>query len=126
MAKLSELTLRYKQRLSHVQQNSCAELSNRVLARTPVDSGSLRASWTPNKGEPVAINVDTTTGGTRHDITSVIHSLKLGDTYSLANGQPYARRIEYEGYSPQAPAGMLRVSVAEWSQIVAEEVKRGS
>jgi len=31
--------------------------------------------------------------------------------------------IEYEGHSQQAPAGMLRVSTAEWDDIVARNIR---
>lgn len=30
----------------------------------------------------------------------------------FGNGKPYASRIEYEGYSKQAPNGMLRKNIA--------------
>ena len=35
----------------------------------------------------------------------------------LINETPYAQRVE-EGWSTQAPAGMLRVSLLEWPQII--------
>lgn len=122
MASISDFTRLYQQRLTSVVRKSCAEISTRIVARTPVDSGSLRASWTPNNGEPIAENVDIAQGGSRHDIASVVNNIEAGDTFSLANGQPYARRIEYEGHSPQAPAGMVRITAAEWPQIVREAV----
>ena len=119
---VSDFAKLYQQRMASVIRQSCAELSTRVIARTPVDSGDLRASWTPNKGEPKAVNVDTASGGSRHDIAAVVNSLEAGDTYSLANGQPYAQRIEYEGHSPQAPSGMVRITIAEFPQIVRSAV----
>ena len=78
-----------------------------------------------NNGAPITSNINIDEGDTRrHDIPGVINSLKAGDAYSLANGQDYAREIEYEGRSRiKAPRGMLRVSVAEWQSIVTQAVR---
>ena len=98
---------------------SAAAISAKVVARTPVESGSLKASWTPGINEIVADNIDTRSETRRHDYAAVCNRLQAGDKYSLANGQDYARKIEYEGWSRyKAPQGMLRISVAEWDQIV--------
>jgi len=37
---------------------------------------------------------------------------------------PYIERLEYEGWSAQAPSGMLRVSLAEFPRIVENEIKK--
>ena len=106
-------------------RESCNVLATKVIMRSPVMFGSLRASWNPNNGEPVASNVDIRGGDPmpqRNKLASVINTLAVGDRFSLANGQPYARKIEYEGHSMQAPNGMLRVSVAEWPDIVKRAV----
>lgn len=109
---------RYHDKLDNVYRESCALISSKVITRTPVDTGLLRHSWTPSKGNPDFSNV----GGS---VAEVCNSLQIGETYSLGNGQPYVRRIEYEGHSPQAPDGMMRRSIAEWQQFVDEAV-RGS
>lgn len=120
--KLAQIIAKYHDQLEKVQRESCALISSKVVSRTPVDTGSLRASWTPSNGEPKATNITirftTNQSQPRHDITAVINSLSIGDTYSLANGQEYVREIEYTGHSPQAPEGMMRRSIAEWQQIV--------
>ena len=123
MAKLAVIISNYKKRSQAVFQDACLELSSKVVTRTPVHLGSLRASWHPNIGEPVAKNVDININDDspmpdRNKISSVIARLDIGDKFSLGNGQPYARPIEYEGHSPQAPEGMLRRSVEEWPDIV--------
>ena len=125
MKKLTALIKGYRADTESMLRLSCSAISNKTVARTPVDEGDLRASWTPNNGDPIARNVSS--GDTRNDIAAVINTLKLGDTYSFANGQPYARRIEYEGHSKnQAPNGMRDISVAEWSSIVSKAVRDAS
>jgi len=44
------------------------------------------------------------------------NKLKAGQTFYLTNNLPYIRRLEYEGWSNQAPAGMLRTSLADAEQ----------
>ena len=124
MAELAALIRKYKGDILSSYRLSCAALSAKVIDRTPVESGSLKASWTPNKGDPVAININIPGDSRRHNVTGVCNSLKLGEKYSLANGQPYVRRIEYERWSRyKAPAGMLGISTAEWDDIVDKAVR---
>lgn len=126
MAKLATLVEKYRTRALSTARLSAAVLANRVITRTPVDKSSLQNSWTANNGPPIANNVtvdQVTPYPERTKITQVVNSLKIGDTFSFANGKPYARRIEYEGWSAKRPEGMLRVSVAEWDAIVAQVAK---
>jgi len=116
MATLGDLIRTYQNRTEDMLRLSCAELSALVITRTPVDTGVLQKSWTPKKGEPDYSN----RGGS---VDAVTNTLEVGDTYSLGNGQPYVGVIEYEGHSQQAPAGMLRVSTAEWDDIVARNIR---
>jgi hypothetical protein len=45
------------------------------------------------------------------------------DVVYMTNSLPYAEKIEYEGYSRQAPQGMLRANVAKWQRIVKAKAK---
>lgn len=106
-----------------------AFLSEEVIELTPRLSGSLVNSWTPNNGPPIARNVNIDVNNpwaSRVNFSSVVNSLKLGDTYSLGNGQPYAARIEFEGHSSlKAPAGMLMVTLSRL-QVLTDGAVRGS
>ena len=88
---------------------------NKVQKKTPVDSGALRRSWT------VALNaVPSNYDGSQIAITQA----RLSDTIVIATDKPYAPMLEYptpsktgkvtmQGYSSQAPRGMIRISVDE-------------
>ena len=43
-----------------------------------------------------------------------------GNVVYLTNNLPYAQRLEYEGWSKQAPAGMVRVNMARIADIMKE------
>lgn len=96
--------------VNKVQVEAAKEVLDRVEKRTPVGDpslwkspappgyvpGSLRASWTLTFNQVTPLNV----------------------TATLENSQPYAERVEY-GWSTQAPEGMLRITIKEWSDIIA-------
>lgn len=91
----------------------------RVQSKTPVDSGALRRSWTVAlNGFPSGYNGDQT----------AIYQIKYGDVIVIATNKPYAPMLEYglypnppkkptgktkNGYSVQAPKGMVRITVQE-------------
>lgn len=87
-------------------------LSNDIISDTPVLSGRLRNNWFPsiNSGSTA------TTESTGNEAQSRVQSLrmKLGDTFYLTNNLPYAGRIEFEGHSKKAPAGMVRINIVKW------------
>ena len=108
--------IKARRNLENIIRQPAARLSAAVVSDTPVETGALRGSWTPNKGSPRANNVD---GGANQNIAGVINSLKPGDKFYLCNGQPYGPRIEYEGWShDKAPAGMVRINTARFAEFV--------
>lgn len=106
------------------------ELSNRVIMKSPVDKGQFINNWMVGNGA-----IDTTTNENTTEKNAAIlknsleiNSLKInGQTIYITNSLPYAYRLEYEGWSKvKAPAGMVRVTLAELNSItnkVAFEVK---
>lgn len=52
---------------------------------------------------------------------SVVSAAKAGRVYYLYNPLPYAKRIE-EGWSRQAPVGLVALTVVEWNNIVENAV----
>lgn len=117
MALLRDLIAQYKDDLTSIARISCTTVAVKTINRTPVDEGTLRRSWTPAIGR-----IDFSNHG--GDLTPVINRLQIGDRFTLGNGQPYVRVIEYEAHSSQAPQGMMRISVAEWDQIVADAARK--
>ena len=119
---------RVKEEPVAVIRHVAEEMSDRVIHRTPVDTGEARGNWRP------AINaIDQ-----QHDPNSLDQSgdvqtaqakaaaeqMKLGDVFSLANSTPYIGQLEYEAKSGQAPNGFLGITVAEFPLIVEEAARR--
>ena len=96
------------------------DITSRVVDRSPVDTGRFRANWTLQIG---AIDYTTTQavdpGGeaTASRLASALPKTVTGTVIYIANSLPYAWRLE-TGYSKQAPAGMVGLTVAEYASIV--------
>lgn len=117
------------------------EVFRTVVLRSPVDTGRFRSNWNysldspdysispvdpslkPRKpGDPVPTSAPTTIGGDRGtQQAAMVLTMKAGTVSFLSNGLPYAQRLE-NGYSKQAPLGMVRLTAAEFSQHVRDGV----
>lgn len=116
-------------------------LAENIIRATPVDTGWARANWYPTinrkpdppntgksnpnhdaqttvgmrgKAKRVALAKNSTAGAQQSlDRTGQVFSGgKSGDVFTLANGVPYIAMLE-NGYSKQAPLGMVANSVAK-------------
>lgn len=123
MATIKELAKKYKDDLESIAVISSGALATSVIDATPRDQGDLENSWTSGINEVKTRNVFVSKGDSSRNDHTIVDNLKLGDTYYFANGQPYAYRIEYEGYSWRRPQGMLGVSVAKWDSIVDNAIR---
>lgn len=92
------------------------ELFNRVIQKSPVDTGRFRANWNCSIGSPdlsTSQAIDPSGSGAISKATSTVVSYTLnGQSVFLTNNLPYADRLE-NGWSKQAPNGMVRLSVME-------------
>jgi hypothetical protein len=107
------------------------EILSRVVLKSPVDTGRFRANWNIGNGTPDSGTtelLDKQGGNTILVGDYTLKSIKInGQIIYVTNSLPYAYRLEYEGWSRQAPAGMVRVTLAELGGIareIASEVRR--
>lgn len=95
-----------------------------IIRATPVDTGRLRANWLTNVGMPgdgVSDSEDPTGAAAMARVSQNLGG--VNDVVYFNNNLPYAERIEYDGWSAQAPEGMVRVNVARWQKIVEQAVQ---
>jgi len=86
--------------------------------------GRFRGNWQVSIGAPAsgALDaIDPTGSATLAAGQAVISVAKAGQVQYLVNNLPYAKRIE-EGWSRQAPAGLVAITVVEWNNIVEDAV----
>lgn len=98
-----------------LQKKLALEALRRVVLKSPVDTGRFRGNWQVAIGvrpNGVVETVDPSGGATIANGTRPISALDQLDVVYLVNNLPYAQRLE-DGYSGQAPQGMVAVTVAE-------------
>lgn len=91
----------------------CLDLLTGIVLKTPVDTGRARANWFTSIGSPsakVTVSTDPSGSSTISGALTAI-SKATGNVLWITNNLPYIYRLEFEGWSKQAPAGMVRVTI---------------
>lgn len=98
------------------------DMFSRVIQMSPVDTGRFKGNWQCSL-DAAATNpidrVDDTAQGDRGNavfdaMSDFVQANPAGRVTYLSNALPYAYRLEYEGWSKQAPVGMIRVTAREF------------
>lgn len=113
------------------------KLWSAIINMTPVDEGRARSSWFATGKQPstkVSNTTDKQGASTINKAEQVVMSIKDYSTFTLTNNLPYIDKLEFGGYgdgpkttggySKQAPAGMVRVSIMRFNKLLAEEAKK--
>lgn len=109
---------------------------DKIVMRTPVDTGRARASWgiaqgtrptaVPppfNKAEKISKSAATAAAKAQQQKFQGTDPAKVAfGVFWIFNNLPYIVPLEY-GHSKQAPAGMVRVSLAEVEMEIARYLK---
>lgn len=109
-----------RDRADLVVRKVALDVGSRVVMRSPVDTGRFRANWQYGVGQPnVTVTEGLDKGGTATiaRIGAAAATVRLGDVIYLSNSLPYALRLE-AGWSKQAPAGMVGLTVLEFQAAV--------
>lgn len=101
----------------------CYDLVTGIILKTPVDTGRARANWFTSVGSPsgnITASVDPSGSSSISSAVSAI-SKATGNVLWITNNLPYIYRLEFGtyndgpktvgGFSRQAPAGMVRVTI---------------
>lgn len=134
-----ELAKKMKQRPRTVIRASMLELSGWVIGDTPVGNpklwkspapkgyvgGTARGNWIPSFGSPASRFDENRVAKSRRGVPSFVRkelseaiSKSFGNSFYLTNSTPYIMRLEYQGWSGQAPDGMLRKNVIRMQQAI--------
>lgn len=115
------------QKMEAVIKSSLIRVGSSIVAKTPVRDGRLKNNWMSAYGTidtTVTQAVDPSGSAAIGRLTEKAAGVKVGEVFYFTNSLPYAYRIEYEGWSENAKFGMVRISIAAWESIVAEEVAK--
>ena len=86
-----------------------------INKNSPVDKGTFRANWVASLDTiDRSVGLEKTTADMAEAVTKatavITSGVKVGTTVYISNSVPYAGKLE-EGYSPQAPAGVVAPAV---------------
>jgi hypothetical protein len=102
------------------------ELFTSVVKATPVDTGRARGNWQAGLGSPINTQSFDDENAALGKIGGEVARFGMGSVIFLSNNLPYAAALEFglygtgagatnkttrDGYSIQAPYGMVRVNV---------------
>ena len=107
--------------LENVATASFLDVTGGVIRDTPVDKGQLRANWRVGIDAPATGQLDIVDPSGQATQAALINQAPniFGRLVYFTNNLPYARRIEYEGYSSvKAPQGMLRININRFTDAV--------
>lgn len=132
--------------LNTVARGATAELLSNVIRRSPLDDSKyaddtvMRGDWTTAVNSiPGDVNRSDPTGeAAKAEAEAAVQQWvpATGDYIAMANHKPYAQVLEYggypgggprtttEGFSTQAPEGMVGISVEEFDGIVEKWAKK--
>lgn len=116
---INRWTQHTEEKLDLAVQKIALDLFKRVILDTPVKSGRARGNWQVAIGKVPNGTLELTdkTGqATISNATATTAGLKAGDVIYLVNNLPYIQRLE-DGYSGQAPAGMVGLNVHDFHAI---------
>ena len=127
-AQISQYSKGTRDKINRIRQGVTLKLLGAVVMDTPVDTGRLRGNWRVSEGTPVldAVDrVDPSGAVVMNEINAAVQA-STGDTaVYLTNNLPYAKRIEYDGWSrTKAPEGMVRRNLARFNQLIKVEVAK--
>ena len=111
------ISLKNKKKMTKVVRAVVLQMGNSVILRSPVDTGRFRGNWYSSLNEPIN-SVDTDGEG----LNTTVAKIDVGDIFYFINNLPYAEKLEF-GSSDQAPQGMVRLTIEEFSRLTDVQAK---
>ena len=117
-----------RDKIDSIRRGVTLKLLGAVVMDTPVDTGRLRGNWRVSEGTPVldaTDRVDPSGAVVMNEINAAVQASTGDAAVYLTNNLPYAKRIEYDGWShTKAPEGMVRRNVARFNRLIKVEVTK--
>lgn len=104
-----------------VVRKAALELQGMMIERSPVDTGRFKGNWQAGVGVANRATADVANSDALGRTAATLQGWKTGQTIFLTNSMPYALRLE-NGWSQQAPSGMVRLAVQNYSAAIAKAV----
>lgn len=125
-------------KLDDVLQTIVIKVGESVVRLSPVDTGRFRGNWQLTidaTSDASLVRYDQSGQATINEIASVANRFTAGQVAYIQNHVLYGNDLEYglyngptqkvtdEGFSRQAPAGMVRITAMQFQSIVNEAIR---
>jgi hypothetical protein len=123
-ADISKFVIKAKGNAEIVVKNLAFAMFSRVQTYTPKDTHRAITGWQPTVNSPGGS--DPGPGNYPMPPAPIIPAFRLGDSIFYCNNVHYIPYLEYGtapyGFSRQAPAGMVRITITEYQAFLAKAV----
>lgn len=127
-----QITVNAQVKIAKAVEGVRVGVAESVINKTPLDTGFARGNWQSNIGNPIKSEVTrfdreagfAPTGGDGIAVREAkeVASKDIDKDFYITNNAEYIMNLEFGG-SDQAPNGMVRITVADFHNIVDEVVK---
>lgn len=100
------------------------DLINSVVMKSPVDTGVFRGNWNLSFDAPDLNNSSPANTDAVSKARATLAGFKIGHRIFITNNMPYAKRLEFDAWSSQAPQGMVRITAMEYGMYLRRQVQR--
>lgn len=111
---LAEIAEKAGAKLEAVVRKTVIEMGSQMVDISPVDTGRFKGNWFYNARGQTTEQTDPSGRSSIARITQGALNWTPGEVMMVSNSLPYAYRLE-NGWSKQAPAGFVRVTVENFS-----------
>lgn len=106
-----------------IAREAVSDLHEEFVERSPVKTGRFQSNFVVSYGSPNTFsntNYTADKAAAHAQFENDIRNLPLGQTWWIVNNVEYGPKIEFEGWSRQAPVGVVRTAVlaGRWAAIV--------
>ncbi len=122
IADIRDWASKFPQQMDALARQSCQQVSENVIAATPVDTGFLRGSWQPSIGRPLPGDGSAGAGAALAALSMTIPQMRAGETYYLTNNANYAEFVEF-GTSTMQARYFVSDNVARWNDVVEDAAR---
>ena len=122
---LKKIAARRKEDLDEIAQAVTVRVANQIVLQSPVDQGFFKNNFNSSIGDiSYSIDAPENPNGSKslNGIAETFSVFGTGKVGYFTNSMPYAMRLEYDGWSQQAPSGVVRVNVRKAPRYLREEV----
>lgn len=132
LEQIRQFTVKTNEQMVKAVEGIRVAVSESVINKTPLDTGFARGNWQSNIGNPIKSEVTrfdreagfAPTGGDGIAVREAkeVASKDIDKDFYITNNAEYIMNLEFGG-SDQAPNGMVRITAADFKNIVDEVVK---